>query len=110
MQSEVEKAVNEHGKTSGQRTGRHAAPELVLRFPPRKTLAKKNQNKGQTQHAPHNASVGERLQVVVVCLLKPVKAVPRIIAGIDYAEGTQPGSDYRISLHHLDRHVPQRLA
>src|SRR5437879_6146938 len=79
VQSKVEKAVDQHSETPSQSSRRHAPPELVVRFAPRESLAKEHYQKTQSQKAPYDASVGKRLQIIVVSLLQAIVSVPRVV-------------------------------
>src|SRR5712671_956232 len=49
VQSEIEEAVNEDRKASGQRAGDDSAPKMIVSLTPRKAPAKQNQDEPQTQ-------------------------------------------------------------
>src|SRR5258708_37554740 len=71
VQSEIEEAVNEDRKASGQRAGDHAAPKMIVSLTARKAPAKQNQDEPQTQPGTDDAAVRKCLQIIIVCPLQP---------------------------------------
>src|ERR1041384_8405030 len=86
VQREIEKTVDERRAATGERAGRHAAPEFVARFEPREPLLEQSADKDEREHAADRSGVGDDLQVIVVRLLKPHGTVQRIVARVSDAE------------------------
>src|SRR5712692_1470235 len=86
VQSEIEKAVDQHGKASSQRAGYDATPEMIVSLSAGKAAAKQNHDEPQTQYGADNAAVRKRLQIIVVGLLQTKQSVAGIVTRVDYAE------------------------
>src|SRR2546421_6192314 len=86
VQSEIKRAVHQNCKASRKRSRRNAAPEFIVSGATRETSAEKNDQKTQAQQSTHDSAVGQRLQVIVMGLLKTIESVARIVPGVDNAE------------------------
>src|SRR5436305_13369043 len=75
VQREIEETMDERRAATGERACRHAAPEFIARLEARETLLEQKPDKDEREHAADRACVGDDLQVIVVRLLKPKRAV-----------------------------------
>ena len=103
MQSEIKKAVDQHGKTSGQARERNAPPEIIARLRALQSLVKKQRDKTERHHTADDTRVRKRLQVIVVRLFETKQAVARIIFCVNNAERAEPGADVGIRFDYVER-------
>src|SRR5216684_8681120 len=101
VQSEIEEAVDQDRKASGQRAGYHAASKKIVSLSTGKAAAKQNQDKPQTQRGADDAAVRKRLQIIVVCLLETKRSVAGIVTRVDDAERTESRAGDGICLDHV---------
>jgi len=89
VQGEVKSAVHQDGEAPGECSGRHATPELIVCVASRETSAEKNDQKTHAKQSAHDPAVGQRLQIIIVGLLKTIQPVARIVTRVDNTERTK---------------------
>src|SRR5438105_10888095 len=80
VQSEIKSAVHQDSEATGECSRRHPPPEFVVGGAPRETPAEKNDQKTQAKQSAHDPAIGQRLQIIIVSLLKTIQPVARIIS------------------------------
>ena len=86
VQSEIKSAVHQDREASRECSRRDAAPEFIVSGATRETSAEKKDQKTQAKQSTRDSAIGQRLQVIVVGLLKSIQSVTRIITGVDNTE------------------------
>src|SRR5881227_1914410 len=80
VEREVEEAVDEHARAARQSAQGDSASHAVVRLHALERRPEKYDEEGEAERAADHTGVGERLQVVVVRLLKSVVAVRGVVA------------------------------
>src|SRR5438045_4394548 len=103
----VKSAVHQASEASGECSGRHPAPEFIVGGATRETSAEKNAQETHAKQSTHDPAIGQRLQIIIVGLLKTIQPVARIVTGVDDTERAQTGSQNRMIFDYVECDVPE---
>src|SRR5947209_5785288 len=107
VEREVEEAVDERSRTTGERAECDAASDFVVRLHSLERRAEEHDDEGEADQAADDPGVREYLQIVVVRLLKPESSARRVVARIDCAERAKARAEQGMVFDDLDRALPE---
>src|SRR5438874_2498231 len=103
VKREVEEAVDEHARAARQSAQGDSASHAVVRLHALESRSEEGDEENDAERAADHTGVGERLQVIVVRLLKPVVPVRGVVARVDGAERAEAGAEDGVVSDYLNR-------